>query len=100
MLLHVFNYMSVLEMPALPLLYVTLSIVLVFSALLCYFYPIRVMSMWDHLSSFFVAVDRASSPSEQESLLRSKAASLGDALPETIASSDAHFSLQQSDSRN
>jgi len=72
MLLHVFDYSSVLHMPALPALYVALSPVLVVGALVCYFYPMRVISVWSSCFSACRGVDSASSCKEQEPLLQAQ----------------------------
>ncbi len=45
-LLHLFDYRSVFEMPALALLYVVMSPVLVGGALVCYFNPMFVINLW------------------------------------------------------
>jgi hypothetical protein len=45
-LLHLFDYSSVFEMPALALLYVVMSPVLVGGALVCYFNPMLVINLW------------------------------------------------------
>ena len=86
MLLHVFTYNSVLDMPALPLLYVCLSPLLLAAVLLCYFHPLWVMSSWDSCCSYCRGGGRGSSPKEQEPLLHA-----GD----TAAASDTHLPPQQ-----
>jgi len=72
LLLHLFDYSSIFEMPALPLLYVLLSLVLVGSSPVCYFYPIWVMSVWNSCFSRCKGTDRASSPQEKEPLLQTE----------------------------
>jgi hypothetical protein len=70
MLLRVFNYNSVFDMPALSLLYIALSPVLVTVVLVCYFSPMWVMSAWDSCSSLCRGTGSASSIMEQEPLLQ------------------------------
>jgi hypothetical protein len=47
LLLRVFTYKDVLKMPFAPLLYVCMSPILLVSVMVCYFCPMRVVSLRD-----------------------------------------------------
>ena len=98
-LLHVFDYSSIFDMPAVPLLYVLLSPVLVASALVCYFYPLRVMSVWDSCFSHCQGTGRALSK-ENEPLLQAETVVHGESFSSTAAASDTHLSPQSMDARS
>ena len=100
MLLHVFDYSSVLHMPALPALYVVLSPVLVAGALVCYFYPMRVISVWSSCFSACRGLDSASSCKEQEPLLQEQGVLHGETFNESAATADSHLTLQALDARS
>lgn len=94
-----FDYSSIFDMPAVPLLYVLLSPVLVASALVCYFYPLRVMSVWDSCFSHCQGTGRALSK-ENEPLLQAETVVHGESFSSTAAASDTHLSPQSMDARS
>ncbi len=98
-LLHLFDYSSIFDMPAVPLLYVLLTPVLVASTLVCYFYPLRVMSVWDSCFSHGRGTDRTRSK-EQEPLLQAETVVHGESLFSTAEASDTHLSPQGMDARS
>lgn len=67
MLLHVFQDNTAL------VIYFTLSLVLVFGIIVCYFHPSRVVSWLYYLSSCFVS-SQSGTPSEQQPLMKTNAA--------------------------
>ena len=68
MLLHVFDYSSVSEMPVVPLTYIVLSPILVACVIACYLYPMWISFAWDFvLASFSRTLD--GSTGEQSPLL-------------------------------
>jgi hypothetical protein len=79
LLLHVFDYNRVFEMPAVPIVYVVLSPVLITSALVCYFKTMWLASLGSYCSSCCKEKSSTSSASEQLPLLHTQAALHDDA---------------------
>ena len=83
LLLHLFDYSNVFEMPALALVYVVMSPVLVGGALVCYFNPMLVINLWSYCLSCCRGIDSANSSKEHQPLLKAE----GSLHEDTISSS-------------
>jgi hypothetical protein len=81
LLLHLFEYSSVFEMPALALLYVVMSPVLVGGALVCYFNPMLVINLWSSCLSCCRGIDSANSHREHQPLLKAEGSLHEDTMP-------------------
>jgi hypothetical protein len=72
LLLHVFKYGSVVDMPAAPFSYVVLSPILIISAISCYFYPMQAVALRNAVLSICKCTRSDSPAQEQQPLLKEK----------------------------
>jgi hypothetical protein len=70
LLLHVFKYDSVVEMPVAPFVYVALSPILIISAIICYFHPIQAVSLWNVVLSMCKYTGSDGTTQEKEPLMK------------------------------
>jgi hypothetical protein len=73
LLLHIFEYGSIDEMPTAPIVYIVLSPILIVGTIGCYFYPIHAVSVRDAVLSICKHNRKDGTLQEQKHLMEGKA---------------------------